>query len=71
MNAPYAMYVDGVLLGGYFTVSDYRKAARYLVAALQKPVFVVNVRKGRQIRFNLDETFTQMWPGGGTLPNLD
>lgn len=71
MNAPYALYVDGVLLGGYFTVSESRKAARYLVAALQKPVFVVNVRKGRQIRFNLNETFTQMWLGGETLPNLD
>lgn len=64
MNARYMMYVDDVLLGGFDDSRDYRKAARYLLSTLQKPVFVVNVRKGVQVRFNLDGTYTQMWQGG-------
>lgn len=59
MNARYMMYVDDVLLGGFDDSRDYRKAARYLLSTLQKPVFVVNVRKGAQVRFNLDGTYTQ------------
>lgn len=71
MNARYVMYVDNVLLGGFDDSRDYRKAARYLLSTLQKPVFVVNVRKGTQVRFNLDGTYTQMWQGGETLPAID
>lgn len=71
MNARYMMYVEDVLLGGYDDPESYRKAARYLLSALQKPVFVVNVRKGVQVRFNLDGTYTQMWQGGETLPAID
>ena len=71
MNARYVMYVDDVLLGGFDDSRDYRRAARYLLSTLQKPVFVVNVRKGVQVRFNLDGTYTQMWQGGETLPAID